>query len=49
MVALVQFAFVLALAAAPALLAAACVRRAVPQRARRGGDPVAFPLRTRTG
>jgi hypothetical protein len=49
MVALVQFAFILTLAAAPALLAAACVRRTVPLRARRGGDPVAFPLRNRTG
>ncbi|BDG72457.1 hypothetical protein [Roseomonas fluvialis] len=49
MVALVQFAFILTLAAAPALLAAACVRRVVPLRARRGGDPVAFQRHRRAG
>jgi hypothetical protein len=46
MVPLVQFAFVLVLAAAPALLVTALLRQ--PAR-RRGGDPVAFPLRRSLG
>ncbi len=46
MVPLAQFAFVLVLAAAPALLVTALARQARP---RRGGDPVAFPLRRSLG
>jgi hypothetical protein len=46
MVPLAQFAFILVLAAVPVLLVTALAR---PIRQRRGGDPVAFPLRRRLG
>jgi hypothetical protein len=46
MVPLAQFAFVLVLAAMPVLLVTSLAR---PARPRRGGDPVAFPLRRRLG
>jgi hypothetical protein len=49
MVPLAQLAFVLILAACPALMVAAFTRRAAPAARRRGGDPVAFPLRRGTG
>jgi hypothetical protein len=49
MVPIAQFAFVLVLAAGPVLLMGALIRPATPARPRCGGDPVAFPLRRRTG
>lgn len=49
MVPLAQFAFVLLVAAGPALLLTAFARRAAPAGRHRGGDPVAFPLRRRPG
>jgi len=49
MVPLAQFAFVLVLAAAPALLATMIFRHGPSARGRRGGDPVAFPLHRSLG
>ncbi|WP_198369651.1 hypothetical protein [Roseomonas rosulenta] len=47
MVPLAQFALVLGLAAGPVLLASSLLRARAAARPRRGGDPVAFPLRRR--
>lgn len=49
MVPLAQLAFALLLAAGPVLLVTSPLRPAAAGRPRRGGDPVAFPLRRRTG
>ena len=49
MVPFAQFAFVLILAAGPVLLATSLLGPAAQDRPRRGGDPVALPLRRRAG